>query len=217
MAGEAGSKLVHKALEPLTSKERLADFDDAEAAVLARVLVDDPTFQRKAACVADAAEDDRRAVAQREAGDYCRYRSPGRDLIASYLLLAAEAPWRRFTDGCCETSEAAARRDCFANLSRRAVWAEAPLEETDPMRARRRETTLEEGAKRIARLGAGQCVSCGTTLSEQYVRIGVSRRRTRRERCDLCEGTRDLYREAIREAFEAATRQRQGRRAGRRP
>ena len=143
-----------------SKKERLSNFDDYEASFLPRELADDPTFLRKAATVANAASEyERRVAADAEASDYAPYRSPARALIANYLLIAAEAPWREFLHGeYGEETEATARRDWFTNLPRRAVWVEAPLEETDPRRIRRRGAMLEEGAKRVARRAPGQCV-----------------------------------------------------------
>ena len=201
----------------LSDKERLSYFDDEEAAVVPRVLADDSAFLDKAAKVASAPGSKRRAVAEQEAAAYTEYRGPARVLIAGYLLVAAEAPWRDVLVGeYSETTETAARRCWFVNLSGRSVWVEAPLEQADPRRARRREAALEEGAKRVARFGAGQCICCGMTLAERYVAVGASRRRTRRDRCGACDVKPDLYPTAMRDALEAATRQRQYRRAARR-
>jgi hypothetical protein len=201
--------------DDLSKKERNSEFDDAEAAVLPSQLADDPTFLRKAEAVAAAPVAKRRSVALREAADYREYRSPARDFIAGCLIEAAEARWRQKAQYV-DRLDAALRRTHFANLPRRAVWAEAPLEGTDPVRIRRREPALQEGAARVLRRGAGQCVACGVTLSERYICVGGSRRRTRRERCSACVELRDTYPTAIRDVLEAATRMRQRRREARR-
>lgn len=201
----------------LSKKERVSEFDDAEAAVVPSHLADDEAFLVKAEVVASAPEADRDAVAQREAAAYTEYRGPARNEVAGYLLKAAEKPWRKyFRSEPSDRAEAAARRDYFANLSRRAVWAEAELDNTDARRRKPRWAKLQEGALRFARRGAGECVECGTTLSERYIYIGLSRRRTRRERCSACEVLPDLYPGSIRDALEAWTRMRQRHRAARR-
>jgi hypothetical protein len=210
-------KSVHKDDAYLSLKEQLSYFDDDEAAVLPQRLGNDPAFQERAARVARSPEPERRAVAEHEAAAYRPNRCPARDWLTELLLSAAEKPWRRFLAGEFEEkTEAAARQDWFANLPRRAVWVEAEPDENDPRRRRNRNQTLEEGADRIALAGAGQCVICEAKLADQYVRLGGSRRRTRRDRCERCEKKPDLFTEAARETYEAATRQRQQRRAQRR-
>jgi hypothetical protein len=221
MEGSVGTpsalKSVHKEDASLSPKERLSYFDDDEAAVLPQRLGNDPMFQERAARVARSPEPERRAVAEHEATAYRRYRGPSRDWLIELLLSASEKPWRRFLAAeFDEKTEAAARQTWFANVPRRAVWVEAEPDENDPRRRRKRDQTLKEGANRIALGGAGQCVTCGAELADQYVRIGGSRRRTRRDRCEGCEKKPDLFAEAVRETYEAATRQRQQRRARRR-
>jgi hypothetical protein len=209
------SQPLKKVHYDLSKKERNSEFDDEEAAVLASQLADEPTFLRKAEAVAAAPEAKRHAVALREAADYSEYSSPARDLFVSYLLVAAEAPWRQ-TPAYVDRLDAALRRNYFTNLPRRPVWADAPLDETDPIRRKSRQTKLQEGAVRLIRRGAGQCIACGTTLSERYIRVGGSKRRARRERCSACEALPDHYPGAIRDAAEAATRAHQQRRLRRR-
>jgi hypothetical protein len=81
---------------------------------------------------------------------------------------------------------------------------------------------LRRGAKYFANFGAFKCIHCGRQFvaSDRYVRVGVSRRRSRRTHCAGCEeklGT--LAASQVREmwkAVDAATGRYRHRRAARR-
>ena len=197
----------------LTRKERLTHFDDDEVALVVTVLAGDACFQEKARTISAAEPDDRQACAEREAKSYTPKRGPHRDLIVQLLLDAADEPWRR---------KEIPSDMFFANRYRRAVWADAPLDELDPRRARARWVMLKEGAHGVARLGAFKCIYCGRPLGPDRYDRGASRRRSRRTHCGQCWEDPRIRRgipselDAMRKALEAASGQRRRQRARRR-
>jgi hypothetical protein len=126
-------------------------------------------------------------------------------LIVDLLLLAAKTPLRL-------------RTTCLPNSVRRAVWADTPPDEHDGRRVRERWRTLEDGAKRLARFGAGICIhlECRTPLASDQLRgRGRSRHCSAHQR-KLSAGIRHSQHNEIREALDAGTGQRRSRRAARR-
>lgn len=209
VAHSVAPKSVHKPDLDLTKKERSYYFDDAEASIVPVVLARDECFQGKGRLIATTNPSDRLTVAQREAKAYAPYKGPHQDLMVRLLLLMSEEPWLRWGE--------AARETFFANVLRRpGVWADAPLDENDGRRVRRRWTTLKRGAQRLARLGAGRCIACGGSLSASRCQA-----RPRVTHCSSCTDkysmkVRDTHRSEIREALDAATGHRRHRRAARR-
>jgi hypothetical protein len=200
-----GLKSVRKEAPPLTEKERLSYHDDDEASIVPWILGADDCFLERADTLAALPPEERAEEAGGIAKNYAPYKGPHRRLIVALLLLAAETP-------------SALRRTRLANYSRRAVWAESGLCDLDGRRKRERWRALEDGARRLARFGAGRCIhlGCPTSLaSDQFVG------RTRPTHCGahaggLSSGIRESHRNEIREAFDAATGQRRQRRARRR-
>ena len=197
----------------LTEKERLTYFDEDEVAIVPTVLADNECFQEKAQTIAASDPLDRRAEAERQAKSYASNRGAHRDLIVELLLIMADEPWRR--------KEIPASM-FFANQHRRAVWADSPLEELDPRRARARWEMLKEGAHAVARLGAFKCIHCDRPLGRDRYDRGASRRRSRRKHCGQCWGNPRIRPgirselDAMRKALDAATGQRRRQRARRR-
>src|SRR5215204_7661940 len=66
--------------------ERLAEFDDDEAAIVRLVLVGDLAFQAKARRIAASPPDERTATAEWEAETYAPYATPKRQVITELLL-----------------------------------------------------------------------------------------------------------------------------------
>jgi len=212
------SKSMHKPRGVMSDKERLANFDEDEAASVLLVLADDPDFQRKGRQIAEKpSEAGRRKEADSEAKRYVPYKGPAQDLMAQLLLLAAQEPWR---------PRGAIMRDFFANLPRSAVWAEAPLDELDGRRVRERWATLQEGAHALARFGAGRCIECGQQVGGDgfgYSGRGVHARRSRRTHCEPChcvlsriQGAIESQLDRKRQALDALTSRRRRQRATRR-
>jgi hypothetical protein len=187
------SKSVHNG--DLTKREKRVCFDEDEAGVLPRVLATDEHFLAAAAIVAAAAHRDEEA--DNQAAAYAPYRGRHRDYIASLLVAACER-------------EPPLRRTYLANRHRTAIWADAKQDELEPLRVRTRWPRLEEGAQRVAALGARRCIGCGGPL-----------RRGHRLHCSRCwerfpEGVRNSHAESMRVALDAATGQRRAQRAARR-
>jgi hypothetical protein len=205
------AKVMHNGV--LTQKERLTYFDDEEAAIVPTVLAGDECFREKARTIAARDPEDRRAEAEREAKSYAPNRGSHRDLIVELLLIMAAEPWRR---------KEIPPLVFFANRHRRAVWADSPLDDFDPRRARARWVMLKEGAHGVARLGAFKCIHCGRPLGHDRYDRGASRRRSRRTHCGQCWGNPRIRRgirsqlDAMRKALDAATGQRRRQRARRR-
>ena len=195
-----------------SQKERLAEFDDDEAAVVRLRLTEDPDFQAKARLIAERPAVERRAAAEREAGSYAPYRGAGRRAIADLLLLMAEEPWR---------SRGSRASLFFGNLDRTVgVWVDDPsLGDVGARRVRERWDPLVEGAQALADFGAGRCIGCPERFVERYER-GYSARRSRRKHCEKCrarDGSLCRSREAnMRQAFDVLTGARQRSRANRR-
>jgi hypothetical protein len=96
---------------------------------------------------------------------------------------------------------------------RSAVWADdnRPTERRRRrIRGDRRER-LEAGARRIARLGAGECIECGKQLADRFEYRGASRKPARRLYCDdhaaLLPHSERMHQQEMRDALEAATGQ----------
>jgi hypothetical protein len=195
--------------DDLSEKERLTYFDQEEASVVPVVLAEDPDFQTKSRQIAGMAPCDRRPAAEREAKNYVPNKSAGQKLIVDLLLLMAKEPWEQ---------RGWIRRDFFANLTRKAVWADAPLDKLDGRRARERWVMLEEGARALARRGAGKCIHCGTALGSDRYERGASGARSRRTHCGRCcpQSIVDSELDALRKALDAATGRRRRYRAARR-
>jgi hypothetical protein len=196
-------KWVHN--EPLTEKERLSYYDDDEASIVPRVLAADPFFQQAVETLVTLPPDMRTVQAEQIAKKYAAYKGPHQRLIAKQLLLAAKTPSR-------------VRTTRLENSARRAVWAESPLEEHDGRRIRQRWQTLEDGAKRLARFGAGICIhlECTTPLASDQLGGRGRSWHCSAHQGELSAGVRDSQRNEIREALDAATGQRRARRAARR-
>jgi hypothetical protein len=197
---------MHKA-DGLTEKERLSDHDDHEASVIRWVLAEDEGFQANARKVAAAEPSERCALAQQLAKRYVPYKGHHQQLIVDLLLLLAEAPWDAVHP---------AARATFIHQNR-PVWGEAPLDELDGRRVRDRSTTLEQGARRLARRGAGKCIhlTCDTDLAQDQFR-GRARPTHCSAHLELPRRIRESHRSEIREALDAGTGQRRHRRAARR-
>ncbi len=196
-------KWVHN--EPLTTKERLSYHDDDEASIVPTVLSADPFFQESAETLASRPPDRRTAEAERIAKKYAAYKGPHQRLVVDLLLLAAEAP-PRF------------RTTCLPNSVRRAVWADTPPDGHDGRRVRERWRTLEDGAKRLARFGAGICIhlECRTPLASDQLGVRGRSWHCSAHQGELSAGVRNSQRNEIREALDASTGQRRARRAARR-
>jgi hypothetical protein len=197
-------KSMHNRGEPLTEKERLSHHDDDEASILPWVLAGDQCFNDRADTLAAHPLRERIAEAERLAKNYAPYRGPHQRFIAELFVLAAETP-------------APLRQTRLANYVRRPIWAADELDDLDGRRKRERWQTLEDGARRVARLGAGVCIAldCPTKLATD--KFGG---RARPTHCSVHEGwragVRECHRNEIREALDAATGQRRRRRAARR-
>ncbi len=200
-----------------SAKERAHDHDAFEASVLARALSNDETFRGYARDLAVASADDRQRRAEALATRYVPYqgRNGGREAIVRLLLAAAEPPEGWWSDA--ERIPAAVVRllldqEQVRALGMAAVWADAPLEESDAARRRNRVPVLEEGAQLVARRGARRCFEC-------CAKLRISKRRSRTDYCSLHDGqavseARRRSREnAIREALYAASGHRRVRRA----
>jgi hypothetical protein len=194
---------------PISEKERLTYFDQAEAAIVRVVLAEDPDFQSKSRQIADETPRERRAAAERAAKSYVPNKSSAQELVVEVLLLMVEEPWR---------ATGSTRRDFFSNLTQKAVWADAPLDELDGRRARDRWAMLEEGARALARFGAGRCIHCGTPLASDRYGRGASGQRSRRTHCGPCCPPSIVASEldSKRKALDAATGRRRRYRAARR-
>jgi hypothetical protein len=203
--------------EDLTDKERLSERDDFEASFVPCALALDDSFLETARRVGAAPTAERESVARVEAKRYVSNSGEKQDLIVRFLLLAASEAWReRGIDP--ETY--------FANLSRRPIWGDEPADELDGRRDRvgreesSRRARLREGARRFVLSGAGKCVECGHDLGRYRLEA-----RARELLCSPCANNylsppmRDRivasYRNSIREALDAATRQHRKRRASR--
>jgi hypothetical protein len=212
LSHEQAAKLTHN------GEDELARFfvDEDDASIVPGALIRDDTFQEKARLVASA--EDRLAKAESEAESYVPYaglhRGERRKFIVQLLLEAAAQP---------DLLGGPEMRDRFANRHRKAVWAEPDaLTELDPRRVRDRAPMLRRGAKYFVNFGAFKCLQCGVPFAatDRYVRVGVSRRRSRRTHCAPCEeklGT--LAASQVREmwkAVDATTGRYRHRRAARR-
>jgi hypothetical protein len=197
---------MHKA-DDLTEKERLSDHDDREASIIRWVLAEDEAFQANAGKVAAAEPSERHVLAQQLARRYVPYKGHHQQLIIDLLFLLAEAPWDAVHP---------AARVTFVHQNR-PVWGEAPLDDLDGRRVRERSRTLEQGARRLARRGAGKCIhlTCETPLAQDQFRG-----RAMPTHCSAHLGLPRRIRESdlseIREALDAGTGQRRRRRAARR-
>jgi hypothetical protein len=214
MRPDSAQKSMHKREEhlwgaPISEKERLTYFDQAEAAIVRVVLAEDAGFQSKSRQIADRPPSERRAAAEREAKSYVPNKSAAQELIVDLLLLMVEEPWR---------ATGSTRRDFFANLTQAAVWADSPLDELDGRRTRERWAMLREGACALARFGAGKCIHCGTPLASDRYGRGASGQRSRRTHCGRCCPASIVASEldAKRKALDAATGRRRRYRAARR-
>jgi hypothetical protein len=176
---DQAAKLTHN------REDELARFfvDEDDASIVPVTLIRDDSFQEKARLVASA--EDRLAKAESEAESYVpyagRHRGERREFIVQLLLEAAAR-----ADALGEPE----MHDEFANRHRKAVWAEPEaLTELDPRRVRDRTPMLRRGAKYFVNFGAFKCLHCGVQFvaTDRYVRVGVSRRRSRRWHCDACE------------------------------
>jgi hypothetical protein len=196
---------MHKAYD-LTNKERLSEHDDRETSVIRWVLADDEEFQAKARKVAATEPLQRGFLAEQLAKSYVANRGPHQGLIVDLLLFFAAEPWNAIHP---------AARSTFVHQTR-AVWADAPLEDLDGSRVRERSTTLEQGARRLARRGAGRCIACGNRLAKDQFQA-----RGQPQHCSPCldkipRRVRNSQLSEIREALDAGTGQRGRRRAARR-
>jgi hypothetical protein len=156
-------KWVHND-EPLTKKARLSYHDDDEAGIVPRILAQDGFFIERTVELAKVPMHDRTDQAKRIARAYTPYRGLKKglhqDLIAGLLLCAASAV---------EEGRSSAEVELrLVNYHRRPIWAEAELDELDGRRKRERWITLEQGAQRLARLGAGVYIDldCSTRLAK---------------------------------------------------
>jgi hypothetical protein len=184
----------------LTRRESVHLHDEDEAAILGDVLVKHPAFLAKVDRLATIADiNDRARAADQEAQAYAPKSGPRRDLVVGFLLRASAYP-------------PSVRSTIIANVHRTAVWAddERPSE-LRRQRVRGRFEALVDGALRFARLGAGECIECGTPLPDLYERFGASRRRRRCLYCPEHEaaGThwRSVHEQQVRSSVEAATGQ----------
>ena len=201
---------------PISRREQLHHLDDDEAAVLGRTLASDEVFQRKCEVVAESPIEQRLRTAEREAEAYAPYRDAHRDLIVELLLTGA-------VDDYPERFAGPVSRFRVENRKRRSIWPDDERERDDePRRWRDRMHRLEQGALRVARLGAGRCIGCGRQLAGDRFERG-SDRRARRWYCSptTCpkartERIQNSQRESMRDAFDAATGQRRARRTARR-
>lgn len=186
----------------LTLRERAHELDEDETAMLANVLLNHPTFRAKIDCLA-AIEDpaERTNVAEQKAKSYTANNGPQRREIVRLMLLAADhlPSWRS---------------TIAANDHRTAVWADDQrTSELRRQRVRGRGEKLLDGARRVARYGAGECTECGAPLLNLYEQIVSSkrRRRTRRLYCSQHEAYAKhwagVHKQRMRSALEAATGQ----------
>jgi hypothetical protein len=182
----------------LTKREVAHEVDETEAAILGAVLLEHDGFIAKVEFLSAISDPGERAEAARaEARGYVLKAGPYLDVVAELLLLAAGVPplWRRTQ---------------IANRGRSAFWAEDDRpSERRRQRIRDRTQMLVEGATRIARRGAGECIECGDPLGGLYWR-GTGRK-SRRNYCTRHEGLERLWgpihAQSMRETFEAATGQ----------
>src|SRR5215207_3565344 len=188
-----------------SERERLAEFDDEEAAFVRLRLVDDPEFQAKARRIAAEPPDERSPAAEREAESYAPYRAANRAVLAKLLLDMAEEPWR---------SRGSTAWLFFANRGNTALWVEDPTPDNlAPSRVRERWDRLADGVQSLAWFGANQCIGCGERLAERHYR-GAWNRRSRRKHCDACpkdpqESLRRRREANMRQAFDVLTGGRQ--------
>jgi hypothetical protein len=194
--------------DELTRKEHAHYSDELEAGLVGGVLADDDHFLGLVATLAATARHERRSRAWEQARDYAPYEGRHRALIAKLLLAVAGAEWRDPP-----RTIAAQRRTLLVNLPGRAVWAEAPLEDTDAQRVRDRRDRLREGAVYVARFGGYTCINCEARLAYHS-----TSGRNHPTHCSPCELRRDAasQRDAMRDILDAATGQRRTRRANRR-
>jgi hypothetical protein len=188
----------------LSKKERLTYFDQGETAIVPLVLSEDPEFQSKSRHIAGKPPRDRRAAAELLAKDYAPNKSAAQRRVVELFLLMAEELWRE---------RGIPRRLFFENLTQRAVWVDAPLDELDGRRGRERRAMLREGARSFARFGAGMCMHCGTRLArDRYNRC------PRPTHCGRCCSRMTINSELLakRKALDAWTGQRRHSRAARR-
>ncbi len=178
-------KSAHKEGDQLTERERLVFFDEDEVAVLPRVLADDIDFQCKAATVSGAPAHLRQERAEAEARAYAPYKAPHLELITRLLLAAAEFR----LDPALACYGAPMRRTVLQNLHRRTVWADAPLDQLDPRRAKKKWPRLEEGAQRVASFGAGRCIGCRDRFVHDLYSDGAMGKPGRRKHCSTCSAT----------------------------
>jgi hypothetical protein len=200
--------LVHNDEPALTEKERLSDHDDAEASIVAWVLGADEHFLKEARGLIPVDPSERDLEAERVAKAYVPNRGLHRSLIANLLIRAADLPG--------DASPALVQTFLVKDFAR-AVWVDDALDELDPRRRRERWTTLELGAERLARRGAGKCIQigCRTTLAKDQF-SGRSRPTYCGVHQALKSWERDSHQNEIRQALDAATGQRRRRRARRR-
>jgi hypothetical protein len=190
-------------VDSLSKKERLTYFDQAEASIVPLTLSEDPDFQSKSQQIAGKPFLERREAAELAAKEYVpnKSKSGARELMTDLLLLMVEEPWR---------AKGIPRRLFFVNLTRTAVWVDAPLDELDGRRARERWAMLEEGALGLAYFGARKCMHCGEAFNkrDRYIRRGASEKRSRRTHCGRCRCPESMIRselDAKRKALEAWT------------
>ena len=120
------------------------------------------------------------------------------------------------------------RADLANHHRRDYIWAEADQDELEARRVRTRWPRLEEGAVRVARLGARKCIECGQRLASDApghkkakTREKALGGRGRRLHCSAClerfsPAVRNTHEESMRAVLDAATGQRRARRAARR-
>ena len=207
---KAGAKSGHN--DELSKKERAHYRDELEAGVLGDVLASDAHFQEQVATLFDLLPPERLARAWEQARAYAPYDGPRRNRIRRHLL-AACASWE--DSKTMPSSTAAERcRTVLLNLEARAVWAEAPLEDTDARRVRYRQDRLREGALYVALFGAYRCINCGALLAQDS-RSGRSHP-THCSPCSAVPWEAGRQREAMWDALDAGTDRRRVRRAKRR-
>ena len=182
--------------DTLSPKVRAYEVDLAGLGILAGALGRDETFLKRAAAVRASGAPE--TTAFEEAGAYAS--GTPRRVVARLLLAAADCDLER------RTARVVTR---LANLGRKAVWGEAPLEPGDARRGLRhdREKTLELGAELVRRRGAGMCLKCGARLSGSRRVNTPAGGHARRDYCHPCQPKSPqwatVHREAIRAVLDA--------------
>jgi hypothetical protein len=201
-------------LDPVAEKERLTYHDADEVSVVAWTLSGDEDFQALAEVIARADASLQRKRAEEIAKRYVPYRGVHRDWIIDLFLYGASKP----RTGVTERLRPALLQTILADRDRRAVWADAELDELDARRARNRSATLAQGAQRLARCGAGRCIelNCPTRLANDKLQS-----RPRGMYCDahekaLLQHVKSMQMDQIRQALDAATGRHKKSRAARR-